>query len=90
MLPIFASTPNNPNADYRTQAHYDGQHIVLDEPFDLPANTSLMVTVLPAAADESEDTWLRVAAANDAFSFLADPAEDIYTAADGEPFRDAV
>lgn len=24
----------------------------------------------------------------DAFGFLADPAEDIYTAADGEPFRD--
>jgi hypothetical protein len=71
------------------QAHFDGQHIVLDEPYDLPANTNLMVTVLPAD-DESEDTWLRAAASNDAFSFLADPAEDIYTVADGEPFRDAV
>ncbi len=71
------------------QAHYDGQHIVLDEPYDLPANASLMVTVLPAA-DESEEVWLRAAAANEAFGFLADPAEDIYTAADGEPFRDAV
>ena len=31
---------------------------------------------------------LSAAAASDAFAFLADRAEDIYTAADGEPFRD--
>ena len=73
------------------QAHYDGQHIVLDEPYDLPANASLMVTLLPASsAADSEDLWLRAAASSEAFAFLADPAEDIYTAADGEPFRDAV
>ena len=28
------------------------------------------------------------AASRNAFAFLADPAEDIYTAADGEPFRE--
>lgn len=73
------------------QAHYDGEHIVLDEPYDLPANASLMVTLLPATSDaDSEDAWLRAAASSEAFAFLADPAEDIYTAADGEPFRDAV
>lgn len=50
-----------------------------------------MVTVLPAAAEpESEENWLRATAASDAFAFLADPAEDIYTLKDGEPFRDAV
>ncbi len=73
------------------QAHYDGEHIVLDEPYDLPANASLMVTLLPAIADpDSEDMWLRAAVASDAFAFLADPAEDIYTATDGQPFHDAV
>ena len=73
------------------QAHYDGEHIVLDEPYDLPANASLMVTLLPSTSDsDSEDAWLRATASSDAFAFLADPAEDIYTAADGEPFRDAV
>ena len=73
------------------QAHYDGEHIVLDEPYNLPANASLMVTLLPSASEaDSEDFWLRAAASGDAFAFLADPAEDIYTAADGEPFRDAV
>ncbi|HEY9172329.1 MAG TPA: hypothetical protein VI136_08605 [Verrucomicrobiae bacterium] len=73
------------------QAHYDGRHIVLDEPYALPANASLMVTLLPSTSDaDSEAAWLRAASSSDAFAFLADPAEDIYTVADGEPFRDAL
>lgn len=72
-------------------AHYDGQHIVLDEPYDLPTNANLMVTLLPASSDvESEEAWLRAASSSDAFAFLTNPTEDIYTLADGEPFRDAV
>lgn len=71
------------------QAHYDGKHVVLDEPYDLPTNASLMVTLLPTVP-EAEADWLRAAASSDAFAFLADPAEDIYTAHDGEPFRDEV
>jgi hypothetical protein len=73
------------------QAHYDGEHIVLDESFNLPANASLMVTLLPSASDtDSDDAWLRAAASSEAFAFLRSPTEDLYTAADGEPFRDAV
>ena len=73
------------------QAHYDGRHIVLDEPYDLPAHTNLMVTLLPASPDaDSEEAWLRAASSSDAFAFLANPAEDIYTVGDGEPFRDAL
>ena len=72
-------------------AHYDGQHIVRDEPDPLPANAPLIVTLLPAAADtDSEKSWLRAVSASNAFAFLADPAEDIYTTADGEPIRPAV
>lgn len=72
-------------------AHYDGEHIVLDEPYDLPVDAILLVTVLPSASEaDSEETWLQAAASGGAFAFLTDPAEDIYTAADGEPFRDAV
>ena len=71
------------------QAHYDGQRIVLDEPYDLPVNASLMVTLLPASSEaDSEEVGLRAAASSGTFAFLADPAEDIYTADDGEPFRD--
>lgn len=29
------------------KAHYDGESIVLDEPYELLPNTSLVVTVLP-------------------------------------------
>lgn len=75
------------------QAHYDGERIVLDEPFDLPTHTQLIVTVLPSASEQesdSEETWLRAAVSSNALAFLADPAEDIYTLEDGEPFRDAV
>ena len=94
----FLVLASNPNARYplimptvALQAHYDGEHIVLDEPYDLPANASLIVTLLPSTSDaDSESAWLRAAGSSDAFAFLADPAEDIYTPADGEPFRDAV
>ena len=73
------------------QAHYDGEKIVLDEPFDLPTHAPLIVTVLPAASEpESEEGWLRATTSSGAFAFLADPAEDIYTVKDGEPFRDAL
>ena len=46
-----------------------------------------MLTVVDA---DSENAWLRSATPSEAFAFLADPAEDIYTATDGEPFRDVV
>ena len=75
------------------QAHYDGDRIILDEPFDLPTHASLIVTVLPSTSEpesEAEEVWLRGMASSDAFAFLADPAEDVYTVEDGEPFRDAV
>jgi hypothetical protein len=83
----------SPMPSVALQAHFDGKRIVLDEPFDLPAHTALLVTVLPPTAEAepvSEQDWLRAAAGNDALAFLADPADDIYTAADGEPIRDAV
>ncbi len=75
------------------QAHFDGERIVLDEPFDLPVHTPLMVTLLPAPLQtepDSEEAWLRAMAASDAFAFLADPAEDIYTSEDGDPPDHAV
>ena len=46
------------------KAHYDGKIIRLDEPFDLPPNTRLMVTVLPPATDPNREDWLNLSAAN--------------------------
>jgi hypothetical protein len=75
------------------QAQFDGERIVLDEPFDLSAHASLLVTVLPpstGAESVTEENWLRATMASDALAFLVDPVEDIYSATDGEPFQDAV
>jgi hypothetical protein len=70
------------------QAHFDGKQIVLDEPYELPVNAGLVITLLPEESTEiTEAAWLKGVAASDAFAFLADPNEDIYTAVDGEPFH---
>jgi len=40
-------------------AHFDGERICLDEPFDLEPNTKLIVTVLPKQEPDSEhEGWL--------------------------------
>lgn len=41
------------------KAHYDGQQILLDEPFDLPKNSSLMVTVPSSANDQETEQWIK-------------------------------
>lgn len=50
------------------------------------------VSILPDSApcNLREALWLHAAATGDVFDFLADPAEDIYTMKDGEPFDIAV
>lgn len=41
------------------KAHYDGEHIRLDEPFSLAPNTQLLVTVIPDESAEAERlAWL--------------------------------
>ena len=42
-------------------AHFDGQQIQLDEPFQLPSNARLLVTILPepASGDERRDWYER-------------------------------
>jgi hypothetical protein len=71
-------------------AHFDGKQIVLDEPYDLPANANLLVTLLPdPGGDVHEAAWLKAVAQSDAFAFLSDPAEDIYNSLDGNPFSQA-
>ena len=37
------------------KAHFNGNHIVLDEPFDLPLHLPLMVTLLPEPDTERAD-----------------------------------
>ena len=63
--------------------------IVLDE--ELPSNAPRRVRVIVLFDEENdlnEKDWLNSAANNDAFDFLNDESEDIYTLADGKPLRD--
>jgi len=57
----------------------------------LPVSGPLRVRVIllyPLIEDIDEKDWLRAAAHNPALDFLKDPEEDIYSLADGEPFKD--
>jgi hypothetical protein len=43
------------------KAHFDGKHIRLDEPFELPLDAQLLVTVLtPSASDQERADWLEL------------------------------
>lgn len=39
------------------KAHFDGERILLDEPFEIPPNSPLMVTVLPATEAVVGEDW---------------------------------
>ena len=47
-------------------AHFDGEKIQLDEPYNLEPNTALLVTILPSpthsgsAEEEERQDWLRL------------------------------
>lgn len=43
------------------RAHFDGEQIRLDQPFELEPNTELIVTVVPRASDEEREAWTRLA-----------------------------
>jgi hypothetical protein len=70
------------------RAHFDGQHIVLDEPFTLPVNVPLAVSILqePIAYKDAPDLeteraeWLRFSAQGIARAYSDDEPE--YSEAD--------
>ena len=43
------------------RAHYDGERIQLDEPFDLPPDVPLLVTVLVPETDHDRESWITAA-----------------------------
>lgn len=60
------------------RAHYDGERILLDEPFEIPPNCPLIVTVLSASEGTAED-WPSAAERALARAYGDEPE---YTAAD--------
>jgi hypothetical protein len=66
-------------------------HLQLDEP--IPSDGPRRVRVIVLLPDDRTDDvpeheWIAAAARNPAFDFLTDPREDVYSASDGQPFRD--
>ena len=57
------------------KAHYDGETIRLDEPFDLPPNARLMVTVLPPLTGSDREDWSNLSVANLARAYGDDEPE---------------
>ena len=61
----------------------------LDEKLPIKGPSKVRVLILvPEAAEAEEQSWMRYAAANPAFDFLKESAEDIYQPGDGKPFHD--
>ncbi|CAN5338947.1 hypothetical protein BH10ACI1_BH10ACI1_35470 [soil metagenome] len=59
--------------------------IVIDETFSVDAPISVRVIVLfPESADIHESEWMQAASKNEAFDFLNEAEEDIYTLNDGK------
>ena len=62
------------------KAHYDGERIQLDEPFELPRDALLLVTVLPPEGNGDRVAWLAASSAALARAFGDNEPE--YTEAD--------
>jgi hypothetical protein len=66
------------------KAHFDGQVIQLDEPYDLPQGAQLLVTVLsPATGDAQLAGWAELCAASLSGAFGDHDPE--YSTADVRP-----
>jgi hypothetical protein len=57
------------------RAHFDGNQILLDEPFELEPNTELLITVLPKASDEEREDWSRLSLESLARAYSDDEPE---------------
>lgn len=65
------------------------RHLILDESLPINGPARVKVIILITSDEEiNETTWLRAGASNDAFDFLKDKEEDIYSPEDGKPFHD--
>ena len=47
-----------------------------------------VIILSPDSESPDETEWLKAASKNEAFDFLKDPEEDIYTPSDGKPFHE--
>lgn len=65
-------------------------HLKINYKLDRPGRNVRILILLDDEINEEEDEilWMKSISENPAFTFLNDPAEDIYSLKDGEPFND--
>ncbi|MDQ1613326.1 MAG: hypothetical protein QOG00_3257 [Pyrinomonadaceae bacterium] len=58
------------------RAHFDGNQILLDDPYELEPDTKLIVTILPKDASEPErEAWLRLSKTKLEAAYVEDEAD---------------
>jgi hypothetical protein len=61
----------------------------LDTPLPITGPSRVKVIILVPDTDEIQETeWLKSASTNEAFAFLKEDAENVYTKEDGKPFHE--
>ncbi len=72
-----------------TTGTVSGRELILDEDIPIKGPERVRVLILvPQEEDIDEAEWLRAGSVNEAFSFLREREEDVYTIEDGRPFHD--
>ena len=72
-----------------TTGTVDADHqLRLDEALPVSGPMRVRVVLYPLIEEEGEEEWLQAAARNPAYLDLEAPEEDLYSLADGVPFRD--
>ena len=70
-------------------AHFDGNQIRLDEPFDLEPNAELLITVLPKSSDAERADWAKFSLENLARAYGDDePAYSLDSIKEANPEYD--
>jgi hypothetical protein len=57
------------------RAHFDGNRILIDEPYELEPDTALLITILPKASDEEREDWVRLSLESLARAYSDDEPE---------------
>ena len=75
-LMIRKADKGNPMDAITLRAHFDGEQILLDEPFELEPDTQLIVTVLPKqVADAEHEAWMLLSRQGLANAYAEDEIE---------------
>lgn len=60
----------------------------LEIPLSLRNQKVKLIILIPEEEDITDEEWLSALGENEAFSFLQDPEEDIYSLEDGKPIKE--